>query len=56
MSYRTSTASRVGLVATFVQRQSVNFDYVEISGIPEPTSLGLVACGGLGLLARRRRR
>lgn len=45
----------VGLVATFVQRQSVNFDYVDVTGIPEPTSLGLAACCGLGLLVRRQR-
>jgi hypothetical protein len=45
----------VGLVVTSVQRQTVNFDYVEISGVPEPTSLGLLVCGGLGLLVRRRK-
>jgi hypothetical protein len=45
----------VGVVGTFVQRQSVNIDYVDISAVPEPTSLGLFACAGLGLLLRRRR-
>ncbi len=45
----------VGLVGTFVQRQSVNFDFVEISGVPEPSSLGLFALSGLGLMARRRK-
>jgi hypothetical protein len=46
----------VGLVATFVQRQSVNFDYVQITGVPEPTSLGLLACGALALMARRQKK
>jgi hypothetical protein len=46
----------IGLVVTSVQRQSINFDYVEISGVPEPATLGLCACAGLGLLVRRRLR
>lgn len=46
----------VGLVSTFHQYQTVNFDFVEISQIPEPASLALAACGVTALsLARRRR-
>ncbi len=45
-----------GLVATFVQRQSINFDYYVISaGVPEPASLGLAGCGALALLGFRKR-
>jgi hypothetical protein len=45
----------VGLVSTFHQYQTVNFDYVEITGVPEPTSLGLAA-GAIACAAASRRR
>jgi hypothetical protein len=46
----------VGLVSTFHQYQTVNYDWVEVSQIPEPASLALVACGAIGLVHVRRRR
>jgi hypothetical protein len=46
----------VGLVSTFHQYQTVNFDYVEISGVPEPASWGLIAAAAIGAAAGRRRR
>jgi hypothetical protein len=46
----------VGLVSTFHQYQTVNFDFVEVSGVPEPASLGLLACGAASAAAFRRRR
>lgn len=45
----------VGLVSTFHQYQTVNFDYFEVSGVPEPASLGLAALGVLAAAAVRRR-
>jgi len=46
----------VGLVSTFHQYQSANFDFVEITAVPEPMSAGLLGCGLIGLAAYRRRR
>jgi hypothetical protein len=36
--------------------QTPRLDDVTLNGVPEPSSVGLAALGGLGLLARRRRR
>jgi hypothetical protein len=46
----------VGLVSTFHQYQTVNFDFVEVTSVPEPMSAGLLGCGLIGLAACRRRR
>ncbi len=45
----------VGLVSTFHQYQTVNFDYVEVTGVPEPASMALAAGAALVLAASRRR-
>jgi hypothetical protein len=46
----------VGLVSTFYQFQTVNYDFLEVTSVPEPMSAGLLACAVIGLAARRRRR
>ena len=51
----TGNVMGVGLVSTFNRYQTINYNFVEISGIPEPTTFGLLSCGAIGLLARRRR-
>lgn len=45
----------VGLVSTFHQYQTVNFDYFEVVGVPEPASLALAAGAALVLAASQRR-
>jgi len=45
----------VGLVSTFHQYQTVNFDFVEVTGVPEPTSMALAAGAVLVMAASRRR-
>jgi hypothetical protein len=44
----------VGFIANF--SGSMEFDVVNISPVPEPASIGLLAAGGMALLSRRRRR
>jgi hypothetical protein len=46
----------LGLVSTFHQYQTVNFDFLEVTGVPEPASLGLVVWGAASAAAFRRRR
>ena len=46
----------VGLVSTFHQYQTVNFDFVEVATVPEPASLSLTAAALIGAATLRRRR
>ncbi len=46
----------VGLVSSFHQYQTVNFDYLEVSAVPEPASAGLLAVGAWSAALLRRRR
>jgi hypothetical protein len=50
------TITGAGFVSSFKQRQTINFNFMEISGVPEPASLGLAACAAIGLAAIRRKR
>jgi hypothetical protein len=45
----------VGMVSTFHQYQTANFDFFEVSAIPEPASMALAACGALAMAVFRRR-
>ena len=50
------TITGAGFVSSFKQRQTINYNFLDISGVPEPTSLGLMACAALGFAAIRRKR
>lgn len=50
----TGSVTGVGLVSTFNRYQTINYNFVEIAGVPEPTTFGLLACGAAGLFACRR--
>jgi hypothetical protein len=45
----------VGLISTFYQFQTVNYDFLEVTAIPEPVSAELFGCSMFGLVAYRRR-
>lgn len=47
--------SGVGLLSTFHQYQTANFDFLEVTAVPEPVSAGLLVAGLVGLAHRRRR-
>lgn len=52
----TGDITGVGLVSTFAQYQTLNINYLEITGVPEPATFALAVCGVVGTLLRSRKR